>query len=457
METSSKSDLNELRRRVIHAGTWVMGGHFASQVVRLAGNLLLTRMLAPEMFGVVGIATVFIVGLHLFSDLGINQVIVQSKHGEDPDFLNTAWTVQIIRGFAIALIGLVLSGAIALAAAKGWVPPGSTYANPALPWVLGVLSCTAIINGFATTKIPTSNRNLSAGRITLINLISQVIGLVCMLAWAWWQPSIAALVAGAVVSAFAVNVLSHIWLPGTNNRLCWNALMAKEIFGFGKWIFLTSILGFLTANEDRIVLGWLISAEQMGLYAIAALLAGALSDVVGKLLASVVYPALGEIAREHGDKSKELYYRIRRPIDMLCLSAMGFLFISGNALVHLLYDSRYAGAGRMLEILALPLFSVRYSVVGQLCLVLGKPYILSLQQTIKVIALSSFILIGFFWNGLTGAVWGIGLSSMPGMLVLIVIKKRLGILDVKKELQAGVWLLLGLAIGSLGVAVEALR
>lgn len=457
MEISSKSNLSGLRRRVIQAGTWAIGGHFASQAVRLGGNLVLTRMLAPEMFGVVGIATVFIVGLSMFSDLGVEQAIVQSKRGEDPLFLNTAWTMQIVRGIVIALVGLALSGAIAVVAANGRVPAGSTYANPALPWVLAALSCTAIINGFATTKIATNNRRLNIGRITAINLISQVTGLVCMLGWAWWQPSITALVVGAVVSALATNLLSHAWLPGPGNRLCWNASMAQEIFSFGKWIFLTSMLGFLTANEDRIVLGWVVSAEHLGIYSIAALLVMALTEVVNKLMSMVVYPALGEIVREHGDRKKELYYKIRQPIDMLCLGAMGFLFMSGRALVDLLYDSRYSGAGDMLEILALMLFTLRFAVVNQLCLAVGQPRVLVLQQTIKIVAMSLFILIGFSGWGLTGAIWGIALSSMPGMVTLFIIKKKMGILDVKKELQALVWLLLGLAAGSLGSLAGGLR
>jgi hypothetical protein len=61
-------------------------------------DLILTRLLFPEAFGLMALVQVFMGGLQMFSDLGVNMSIIQSKRGEDPDFLNTAWTFQILRG-----------------------------------------------------------------------------------------------------------------------------------------------------------------------------------------------------------------------------------------------------------------------------------------------------------------------------------------------------------------------
>ena len=55
------------------------------------------------------LAGVFLMGLHLFADVGIRTSIIQHKHGDEPDFLNTAWTLQIIRGFMLFLASMVLA------------------------------------------------------------------------------------------------------------------------------------------------------------------------------------------------------------------------------------------------------------------------------------------------------------------------------------------------------------
>ena len=98
-----------LKQRVVSSGSWVISGHVISQSLRFGGNLILTRLLVPEMFGVMAIVTIVMGGLVMFSDIGLLQNIVQSKRGEELDYLNTAWTIQIIRGFFIFFIALVIS------------------------------------------------------------------------------------------------------------------------------------------------------------------------------------------------------------------------------------------------------------------------------------------------------------------------------------------------------------
>ena len=98
-----------LRSRILRAGFWTFFGHISSQAVRLGSNLIMTRLLVPEMFGVMAIANLVLFGLALFSDVGIGQGIVQSRRGHDPVYLNTSWTVQIIRGIVIWLLALTLA------------------------------------------------------------------------------------------------------------------------------------------------------------------------------------------------------------------------------------------------------------------------------------------------------------------------------------------------------------
>ncbi|HJV94926.1 MAG TPA: oligosaccharide flippase family protein, partial [Albitalea sp.] len=142
-----------LRQRVIHAGSWAVGGHVLGQAIRLGGNLILTRLLVPEAFGLMAIVYVLMIGFALFSDLGIGANIVQNPRGEDPSFLNTAWTVQIVRGIVIWVLSLLSAVALPVAASFGWVKAGTVYGDPLLPWVIAAFSFTAVIGGFDSTNI----------------------------------------------------------------------------------------------------------------------------------------------------------------------------------------------------------------------------------------------------------------------------------------------------------------
>src|SRR5262245_23987777 len=98
----------ELQSRVRVASFWLLGGTAASHLIRFSSNLALTRLLPAETFGLMALVHVFLQGLKLFSDIGIGPAIIQSKQSNDPNFLNTAFTLQVMRGamlFGVACIG----------------------------------------------------------------------------------------------------------------------------------------------------------------------------------------------------------------------------------------------------------------------------------------------------------------------------------------------------------------
>ena len=179
-----------------------------------------------------------------------------------------------------------------------------------------------------------------------------MIGLCCMFGWIVFDRSIWSLVAGALGSSLARAVLTHIWLSGHPNRWQWDRAAFEEIFGFGKWIFLSSILGFLVGNGDRILLGGLINADVLGVYSIAFSIFSIVDQIVGRIVAGVAFPALSEISRERRHDLKAGYYKFHGPIAAATYFCAGALMTSGQALIGLLYDHRYADAGWMLEVLA---------------------------------------------------------------------------------------------------------
>src|SRR5262245_53429100 len=118
-------DRISLKKRVLRAGTWSLAGHGLSQAIRFGSNLLMTRLLVPDMFGVMAIASILAMCLALFSDLGLRQNIIQSKRGSDSAFLNTAWMVQILRGIVLWFFYFSVGLLCFLADHMGMIPKNS--------------------------------------------------------------------------------------------------------------------------------------------------------------------------------------------------------------------------------------------------------------------------------------------------------------------------------------------
>ncbi len=443
------SSHSSLRETIIRAGAWIISGHFASQIIRLGGNLIMTRLLVPEMFGVMAVANVLIIGLQLCSYFGIHHNIIQSHRGDEPAFLNTAWTFQIIRGLIIFLLAIGLAGGLFLANTYGLVSENSAYHNPVLPSVLAALSFTALISGFESTRLATANRSMKLGRKTILELISQIAGLSVMMTWALIDKSIWALVAGTIMTSCTSTLLSHWFIKGLTNRLMWDKAIFKELFNFGKWMLLTTILGYLVGSGDRLVLAGLIKADVLGVYTIALFMSGALQDVLSKLTTNAALPVLSKVVRERREELSVVYYKIRLPIDLTILFICGVLFYSGHLITDILYDHRYASAGHMLEILAISLFGSRYVLSEQVYIALGKPTLLMPAQILQLLVTFSVIAPVYNAYGLDAAIWVIALTPLLALPVTAYFMTKYGFFNLKRELYVLPALPAGFAIGAL--------
>ena len=87
-----------MKTLIVRAGRWTIAPYAATQLMRLLTNIVLARLLAPELLGIMVIVNGVRTGVALLTDLGIAQSIVVNRNGDNPDFYNTAWTINLIRG-----------------------------------------------------------------------------------------------------------------------------------------------------------------------------------------------------------------------------------------------------------------------------------------------------------------------------------------------------------------------
>ncbi|MBV4491489.1 oligosaccharide flippase family protein [Pseudomonas oryzicola] len=439
-----------LRKRALKAGSWNLVSQVASQAMRLGGNLLMARLLVPEMFGVMVIANTISVLLHLLSDVGLRQNIVQSQRGDDPHFLNTAWTVQIIRGFVLFILTLLLAlGAWLAQHAELW-PADSTYAEPVLPMVLAATGLSAVIWGFQSTKIDVAVRTFQQKRVALVDLASQVVGLVVMLVLGYLTHSVWALVIAGLVSALAWTLLGHTALEGPRNRLQWDRSALNELIVFGRWILLSSMVGVLAMYGDRIWFGASMTTAQLGVYSIAVLILGAVQTALMKIFGAVALPAFSEAARaDDKERLKALYHRFRLLVDLLVLFICGGFLTASPLLIGWLYDDRYREAGPMLAILSLSFLTLRYTLAHQVWIALGLTKYQAIDNIIRLVSLWGLLPLLLTLGGAEWAIWGVALHTLPTLVLIVYVNCKLDIFSLKRELMVLPMLLLGALCGAL--------
>ncbi len=431
--------------RLAKAASVSVVAHVVSQIIRLGGNLIMTRLLVPEMFGLMSIVLMIQVMLLNLSDIGVRTVVIQSRNGDNSEFLNTAWTVQIIRGVAIWGISLLFAGGLIGLANAGMLSGDTAWAAPELPYVLVVAALSSVITGFQSTNHITASRNISLNRVVTIELIGQLCGLVLMIVIGLMTRSIWSLVVAGLAAAVVTTALSHVVLPGIRNAFHWDNEAWREIYKFGIWIMISSVTSVLAFNSDRAVLGALVTAATLGLYSIALSFSQIAEGVVGRLSESVILPALSETHRAgQGEVARKLR-RIRVPFDLWYLVVAGGLFVLAPTIISLLYDDRYEGAGRMLQILSFSVALTRYGIFSVAYLAMGKPKYQTAASTVRFLALAIGMPIGFHLYGVEGAIWAIALHQLGIVPLYYILNKQLGLNDLRYE----VVILLGWPIGYL--------
>lgn len=439
-----------LRKRAISAGAWNLGALVTSQAFRLGGNLIMARLLMPEMFGIMMIAITVSLVLHMLSDVGLRQNIIQSPRGDDPVFLNTIWTVQIVRGFILFASTLLLAALAWYAQALNLWSTNSTYAAPELPLVLAVTGFSAIIVGFQSTKIDLAVRSFQQKKVVLTEFASQVVGLLVMLGIGYFTRSIWSLVIAGLVQSMVYTLLGHFWFEGPSNRLQWERSALDELVGFGRWILLSSAVGVLAMYGDRVWFGGSMTASELGVYSIAVLILGAVQLALQKIVGAVALPAFSEASRTNDTvRLHALYYRLKLMLDLACLFLCGLFLTGSPLLISILYDERYAQAGNMMAILSLSFFTMRYMLANQVWIALGHTKYQAMDNIIRVVSLWVLLPLLLAIGGVKYAIWGAALYTFPTLILVFYVNWRLGMFSLKRELVVLPMLAVGALCGEL--------
>jgi O-antigen/teichoic acid export membrane protein len=398
-----------LMYRAVLSSAFTVAGFGTTQAIRLASNLILTRLLFPEAFGMMALVTVFIVGLAMFSDVGTGASIMQSKRGDDPVFLDTAWTIQIIRGLSLWCAALVLA----------W-PVSVFYGEPGLIWYLPVAALSLVVTGFQSTRLQTAHRHLQAGRVTLIEIATQTVGVVAAVLLALWLHSVWALIFSGIIASITNLILIKLSLPGHPNRIRWDPTAAKELIHFGKWIFLATVCGFIFVQADKIIIGHYLSLAEFGLYNISVFLATFPFSLGGAVFGRLLIPVYRQSPPLASMENRARVRKMRMGALGALTVLVAMLAFGGAWLVELMYDDRYhdaAGIVVLIAILQMP--TLIMLSCDQAALAAGDSRRYAGFTLARAVLMVTFLLIGLEWGGLEGAIIGQGLAGLAAYPMLV--------------------------------------
>lgn len=413
-----------LGERTVKGGLWIFSLRIVDRLFRFTRTIVLARLLAPKDFGLFAIAVLALSLLDTFSQTGFRQALIQKK-GEVKSYLNTAWTIGLIRG-------LVIAGALFLVAPSA----ASFFDAPAAESIIKVIGISIILQNLTNISVIYFDKNLEFHKYFIYMSLGTIADLVVALSIAIIYRSVWALVFGRLageVTKCVISYLIHSYRP----RPFLNPQKAKELFTFGKWILGSSILIFIATQGDDLFVGKFLGLETLGFYVLAYKIATLISTEISRPIMKVTFPAYSKL-QDDLPKLREAYLKVLNFTTFLSLPIGGLIFATANNFTLTVLGEKWKPIIPLIMILIFrAMINTMRATLGPVTKAIGHPEIETKVTFIQVLVLAVGIYPAAKFFGITGVALIVVLQILvtyPLLLYLLLPRIKLSFRDYSKAI-----------------------
>lgn len=380
--------------KAVKGSLWVFGLQLSNRVFVLIRNVILARLLSPDDFGLFGIAFLSLTTVDTLTEVGIRHALIQ-KRGDIEPYLNTAWTIQVIRIVALSALLFFSSPFIA-----------EFFNEPRSAIYLQAVSLGLLLRGFYNIRVVYMEKELIFRKYFAFQFSGIFIELIVSVALALVYHSVWALIYGMIAGNLARMITSYLIDPH-HPVISFNLKQARELFSFGKWILGSSVLAFLLSQGDSIFVGKVLGVTALGYYQFAYRISNMSVTEVTHVLQQVTFPLFSKL-QDNIARLSDAYLRILQLITTMSFFIAGMIFLLAGDFTLLFLGDKWLPMVPVMRVLvwwgATASVSASFTPLFQ---AIGKPQIstrLHLAQLMAVIALIYPLTSRYGITGTAGAI-----------------------------------------------------
>jgi O-antigen/teichoic acid export membrane protein len=349
-----------LKQQAIRGTIWSLIQRWGSQGITLVVFLLLARLLEPQAFGLIALATVVISFVQAFTDQGFWDAIVQRRNLE-PEYLDTAFWVNISIGILLTLITVATAGFIA-----------QFFREPALTPVIRWLSLTFLVTALSSVQGALLTRELKFKVIAMRRLLGIFVGgitgvIMALLGFGVWS-LVGKQIVDAVVNVVVLWNVSN-WRPGFQISLH----HCKELFSYGVNVVGFRILSFFNRRSGEFLIGYFLGSITLGYYTIAYRVLSIFIEVMIGTIQRIAFPIFSRM-KPNPDKLRQAYFEAIQLTSLVAFPAFLALSALAPEIVVVVFGDQWKPSIPVMQVLGLiGLLSAVFHYNDPLLMALGKP------------------------------------------------------------------------------------
>jgi lipopolysaccharide exporter len=412
-----------LRDRMIRSGIWISVASGCMRVFEFTRSVVLARLLVPELFGIMSIVLFVRGAIDVLTSTSFKSALIYRQDDID-EAANTAWTLNILRGVLLFIFMFAVAPFVAI-----------FYKEPTLNIAIRFISFAFLVESFSNINMVLYEKNLDYRVITIARIITSFINIVTVILLAWIYRNIWALLIGSFLSSCFSMTITYIIQP-KKPKFFFDKKVALELFHYAKFVTGAGIFVFFTLSIADVVLGKLLSLQQLGYYSYAFTLANLPSTHITSVISEMIFPAYNAIKSDL-EKLRQSFLKIFKVISIVSIpAAFGIMALSHEIIVVLLGVKWEPAVAPLRVLIIFGLIRSLASTTGPVLMALGKP------NVVFWIVLAKFFLIaGLLYPcirewGTVGAALALTLPMIIEQLLLWYIIKRVLSFDLMPFVHA---------------------
>ena len=406
-----------LGRRIAQGALWMVGLRLALRGLGLISTLILARLLVPEDFGLVALASTAAAFIEAASDFSFDLAIIRQQDTTKDDY-DTAWTLNLFKALFIALA--IYSGSTWLA---------DFFGDPRLDPLFQLMALAALIQGFWSVRTVDFRKNLELGLEFKYRVWAKVASFIVVLTLAFYWRSYWALIASIVIGRFVLLILSY-WLAPY--RPCFSLKAWKRLIHFSKWLAVNNLLSFARDRMDTVVIGKLAGAGPLGLYSIAHEIADLPTSELATPINRAVYPGFARMI----DDPEQLRSSYVGSLALLLLLTvpigLGIGLISEPLVLVFLGPNWLATAPLIQALVIFGLLRTSTANANAVYLALGRVRIEPALTTLFIVTMLPGLIFGVGEWGVIGAAYVLTFGALINLVINLLVVSRLLILPWRR-------------------------
>jgi len=349
-----------LAQRTVWGGLWIFSLRAVNKGLGIIRTIILARFLVPEDFGLFGIALLALSTLEVFSQTGFQEALIQKK-GSVAAYLDTAWTISVMRGLLLFTILFLAAPVIA-----------EFFSATKAVLIIRIIAFSTLLTGFRNVGILYLTKDLDFKKKSFYEFSAASVDLVVSIFLVIMLRNVWALVWGGLAGNLVRLIMSFIIQP-SRPRFKFEREKAAELIRYGRWLLGSGILIFFVTQGDDIFVGKILGVTALGFYQMAYLLSNLPATEITHVMSQVTFPAYTKL-QDNLPGLKTAYTEVLQVALLVSFPVAGAIFTLGPDFTHIFLGNHWLPMIPALQVLVVAGF-IRStgSLTGTLFQAVGRP------------------------------------------------------------------------------------